>query len=134
MRHNTLAIAASVGLQLLLSYTFYLAEPLHSKWLLAWGLDAAKLQGENFQPYFVSIMGAIVMAYCNSWLVQKLDITEWVGGLGLGVVLWVGFMAPLLLAHYRLAQVSPQALFIDATRDLLAILLSCVLLALWRAK
>lgn len=96
--------------------------------------SAAWREGSNPAPWLVllELMRAVVVALVVAGLVSLLGITDLIGGLQLGLVLWVAFPVVLLIGSVTHENVPWQLAAIHAGDWLAKLLIIAVIVSLWR--
>jgi hypothetical protein len=77
-------------------------------------------------------LGSIVMAYVLAWLMAQLDYTSVGQGVKLAMIVWIGFVACVIGPNFAF-QAYPFYFFLIITGyTLVSLLLSAVILGVWR--
>src|SRR5437763_6774369 len=121
IKHNYVAIIVMVIVQMAIGFVWYtilFGEP----WVQGvFGKSIAEMQAEmqktgsmSMAPYVVNIIGNFCLCFFISWLVQRLGITTFGGGLMLGVYATIGLVLPAVVIHYMFMMKSHTVIAIDA--------------------
>jgi hypothetical protein len=76
---------------------------LSTQWLAAIGKTMEQMatdQGGSPIPYVIGFAAIVVMCYTLAWLIERLQATTLAGGMGLGVVIALGFISANLALNY----------------------------------
>ena len=98
-RHLAVWIAAFVFF--VLGAIWYSA--LSGQWLAAIGKTTQQMaadQGGSPLPFVIGFVAIVVMCYTLAWLIERLHVTTLAGGMGLGVLIALGFIAANLALNY----------------------------------
>lgn len=79
----------------------------------------------------VELIRNLVVATVVGWIAQRLDITEWAGGVALALTLWVGFPIVLWTGAVIWEKVPPRLAAIHAGDWLLKLLVIAVIVSVW---
>ncbi len=132
MRHNHIAIWVMVLLQMAIGFAWYSPYAFLEPWSYGFGLDIKTMGDPNPLAFIVIIITSVFSCYVISWLIRRLAITGFGGGLLLGLALWLGVAVHALAPHYMFAQVGKSALVIDLGNSLVVIVVTCLVLSIWR--
>jgi len=132
MKHNHLAVITSVIAAFVVSYLWYSPPFFFDEWATGWGFDPATMEPAKATPYIVSLGGSLIGAYFLSWLIQRLGITNGIGGAGLAFMLWLAMVMPNIWWHYLFGGLPTDVAAIDAGNALLSGLTMGVILGAWR--
>ncbi len=132
MKHNHVAIVLLVIAHLALGFLWYSPLLFLEPWAAGFRLNIAAMAAPNPLAFVFVVLGALVSSYVLSWLVLRLDITSLSGALALALVIWAGPVFAALAPHYLFGQVGLPALVIDLANVLVALMISTVVLTLWR--
>lgn len=132
MRHNHIAIWVTVVLHLALGFVWYSPYVLLEPWTYGFGLDPQTMAEPDPLAFIFVIIGAVASCYIVSWLVRRLQISGVGGAVWLSVLLWLGISFPALAPHYMFAKVGNSALIVDLGNTFVALLMTCLILTLWR--
>jgi hypothetical protein len=102
---NPLAIAVAVVAAFVLSSVYY----------SAWGSQLAALSeayADAARPpawkILVEFVRSLIVALVLGGLASLLEVTDWTGGVGLGLALWIGFPVVLLVGSVIWENVPPK--------------------------
>lgn len=84
------------------------------------------------QAMAVSFVAWLVVAYCFSVLIGWTGVQGWLGGVKLGLLLWVGFSASVTLVGTMFSDRKIAAFVIDAGYQLVFLALMGAILGSWR--
>jgi len=88
---NWWAVLVATGLAFALGGLWY--GPLFGNaWLAAMGKTADEIE-PSATPFIVSFFTALLTAIVLAWFINALTITDWLGGLLLGLAVGIGFIA-----------------------------------------
>ncbi|MFZ1679803.1 MAG: DUF1761 domain-containing protein [Rhizobiaceae bacterium] len=132
MKHNHVAIALLVIAHLALGFLWYSPFLFLEPWAAGFRLNLAAMAAPNPLAFVFIVLGAVVSSYVLSWLILRLDIAGFGGAVMLALALWAGPVFAALAPHYLFGQVGIPALAIDLANVLVALVISTVVLALWR--
>lgn len=106
-------------------------------WMESLGLSDKKLEEMKKQTnmgktYGIMFVGALIMAYVMAMLVQVTNTTMLDTGAMLGFWMWLGFIAPTMLAGVLFEQKPLKWYFVSSGYYLVVLVLVGALLAVWR--
>ena len=130
---NYMAIIAVVALRQVLGFLWYSPFLFLQAWKESVGLDEGDFS-LNATPFIADIFGSFFMAYVLSLMVEKFHCKTIEDGAKLGVMVWLGFIGPILASHYLFIGFEFDAIAIDAGKELIGLVLSGVILSVWRKK
>lgn len=130
---NYLAFFSVVIVRLVIGYVWY------SPWLFlqAWQESVGLDEGEfilNATPLIADVLGSFFIAYVLSLMVEKFQCKTIEDGAKLGCMVWLGFVGPVLAPHYLFIGFEFNAIAIDAGKELVGMVLSGIILSVWRKK
>ncbi len=134
IKHNYLAIIVMIIAHMVIGFLWY-GVVFSETWShAALGKPVAEVQKQPMSavPYIINIIGAACACFFISWLVQKLNITTFSGGLQLGVYAAIGLVFPALATHYLFLNISNTVLAIDLGMSITLTILTAGVLAAWR--
>ena len=76
---------------------------LSVQWLAAIGKTLEQMatdQGGSPLPYIIGFLAIVAMCYTLAWLIERLQATTFVGGMGLGILVALGFISANLALNY----------------------------------
>ena len=132
MRHNHIAIWVMVVAQMAIGFLWYSPFTFLEPWSYGFGLDLATMGDPNPLAFIVIVLTSVASCYVISWLIRRLGIKGAAGALALGIFLWLGVAVHAIAPHYMFGQVGKSALIIDLGNSLVVIVVTCLVLALWR--
>lgn len=103
-------------------------------WLAAHGYTPEQLEGMKTRmgmTYGLSFLCYLVLAAVMDLLVLRMEITEAVGGVKLGLICWLGFVATIGLTANLYSNKSFTAYLIDAAYQAVFMVVAGVILAIW---
>ncbi|KAA3609693.1 MAG: DUF1761 domain-containing protein [Calditrichaeota bacterium] len=105
-------------------------------WFEGGGLTVEQLvSGPGYIPAFsVAIISSIVMAYVLSFLIIKTGKRTAIRGFKISILIWLGFIAPLLGTQYIYEARSLAYFGITAGYPLLGLLIMGVIIGGWKSK
>lgn len=131
MKHNHLAIIAAVIFQQLVCSLWYSESLFFNMWIESSGLIPQQAVFATPHPVMASILGSAMFCYLLSWLFQILVVDDWVRGLVVGVLIGLGFLAPVLATHYLYLGFGPEMVWIDGSRQVIASGGAGIILSIW---
>lgn len=133
--YNWLAIAAvSIG-AFMLGALWYHPILFGKAWVRANGFteaDMAKMQGSAAKAYVTTFLGQVVLAVVLNILIALVMIVRWQGGLKLGLLCWLGFVATTGLGGVMFGGRKLMSFIIDGGYQLVYMALMGAVLAGWR--
>jgi hypothetical protein len=102
------------------------------RWAQALGKEADFLNTCEPIVFVFSMIAAFFLSYVLSLLIRTAHIQSVGGGMKMGFVVWLGFVLPTLVVHYLFAQFPLDLLWIDASKELIGLLIAGSILAIWR--
>lgn len=123
-------IAAVAGFAFGAAYYAVLGKP----WMAAAGLTPEKIEGPDGKtssaPFIIAFIAEFWIAsiLAGSLILAPEEAGEWVMAIGTAVVIWIGFVVPVMVVNHRY-QMAPWSLtFIDAGHWLGVMLLHVIVL------
>ncbi len=105
------------------------------QWMAATGLSSEKLDELKrrgmAKSYLGALVGSLVTAYVLAILVQWGLASNWVEGLGVGFMAWLGFVATTTLSTILWEGKSAKLWFLNNAHELLVFLIMGAILAAW---
>ncbi len=127
---NWWAILAATVLAFVLGGLWY--GPLFGKaWLAAIGKTEADIEPTP-APFIISFFTALLTAVTLAWLIHALGITTWLGGLVLGAVTGVGFIATAMASDTAFCGWGARLFAIQAGYRVLYSILMGAILGAWQ--
>jgi hypothetical protein len=127
---NWIAIIVAAIVNFALGYVWYRPEVLGKRWAALTGRKMEDM-GQAGPGYAVVVVATLVTAIVLAYLVKWTGTTTLVGGAGLGLVAWLGFVATGTAANY-VFEGRPWALFgIVAGYQLIGLILMGAILGAW---
>jgi len=126
---NPLAIAVAVVAAFVLSSVYY---AVTGSQLAALSDAYAETARPPAWKILAELVRSLVVALVLAGLVSLLEITDWRGGVLLGLALWTGFPVVLLTGSVIHENVPPKLAVIHAGDWLLKLLVLSVILSVWR--
>ncbi len=86
------------------------------QWMAAHGTTEAEMRargGPSPMPFVVGIIGNIVMAIVLAALMRTLGVTTIVGGIGIALVAWIGFVVTTITVNNTFSFRNPMVAVID---------------------
>lgn len=127
---NWLAVIVAAILNMALGALWYSRLLFGNLWMKAIGKSMDELGGAA-TGYIVTFIGSLVAAFVLALLVNSLGIATWSGGLLIGAVVSVGFVATATLASGVFNEISMTVWGIFAGYSLVSMALQGALLGLW---
>ncbi len=128
---NILAVIVVAVVSMVTGSIWYSKMGFQEMWVKLSGVKMAEGSNANM-VYAATAVAALVRAFVLSWFVVMLNTTGLTNGLGLGLVVWLGFVLPPFFATYMFGGKSKKLLAIDAGYYLVDLLIGGAILALWR--
>lgn len=134
---NLLAVLVSAVLTFVIGGAWYSPLLFVKPWAIANGyteerLAAMKEHRAPVKAMAVSFVTWLVMAYCFAVLLSWTGLQGWAGGIKLGLLLWVGFAASVLLVGNVFSDRKFIAFVIDAGYALVYLILMGAVIGAWR--
>ncbi len=79
----------------------------------------------------VSVIGAIVMAFVLAIAMEYAGVVTFAGGMHVGLILWIGILAPSVAANYAFTQKSLALFAIDTLYPLVSMCIMGGILGVW---
>lgn len=130
---NYLAILVIVALRQAIGFLWYSPMLFLQAWRESVGLDEGEL-ALNATPFIADIVGSFFLAYVLAKMVEYFHCKTIEDGARLGFMIWLGFVGPVMAAHYLFIGFEFNAIAIDTGKELLSLVLSGIILTLWRKK
>ena len=95
-------VIASVVVSFLLGWLYYSPAVAGKTWMKLQKIDPRKAKGKSgMGKMMVGILVALFVSACTiSYLVNSLGVTSIVGGVGLGLFMWLGLVASTMAMNY----------------------------------
>jgi hypothetical protein len=134
---NLLAVLAAAAVTFFIGGAWYSPLLFVKPWALANGyteerLAAMKETSAPVKAMAISFVVWLVMAYCFAVLLSWTGLPGWLGGVKLGLLLWVGFAAAVTLVGNLFSDRKFLAFVIDAGYELVYLMVMGVILGAWR--
>jgi hypothetical protein len=130
---NWLAVAAAVVAAFVISTVWY---SIFGKQMVELRGGSAEAAADTGAPapgkIALELSRSLVLATVVAWLAARMDVTDWSGGLQLGLVAWLGFAAMLLTVSVLWENVAPRLAAIHAGDWLLKLATVGVLVGAWQ--
>ena len=129
---NFLAILVSGIAYMGVGFLWY--GPLFAKpWMALVGMSEGDLQqGANPVIYLLTFVGALVAAYALALIINATQMTTIGGGLEIGVLAGIGFVAPTFGSNYIFARRPLKLYLIDAGYQIVTLAIGGAILGAWR--
>jgi hypothetical protein len=104
------------------------------QWLAAHGYTPEQLEGMKQgmgRTYGISFLCYLVLAAVMQLLIVRMEITEAIGGVKLGLTCWLGFVATIGLTANLYSNKRFSTYLIDAGYQLVFMVVAGVILAVW---
>ena len=126
---NPLAVVVIVLLHMGIGAAWYglLANP----WMEAVGKTEAEFAGMSPAIYLLPIVAALLNTWVLAVLLDRLGRRSLVSGTGAALLLWVGLIVPYDLVHNTFSAFSVSLTIIDTGGELLSLLATGIVLAVW---
>lgn len=102
-------------------------------WAGAYRLEADALSSTPAAAYGITLLGALVFSGGVATFAGFLGVAGLAGGVVLGGGLWAGIVLPRYLLHALFARVKPTGIAIDLGFDLIAAVLTGLVIGAWPA-
>lgn len=130
---NYLAILIVVVVQQLIGFVWYSPMLFSQAWKESVGLDETGLT-PNATPFISAVIASTFLAYVMTKMVQHFHCKTIEDGAKLGFMVWLGFIAPVIATHYLFIGFEFNAIAIDTGKELLGLIVSGIILTMWRKK
>ena len=135
MTVNYLAVVVAAAAAFILGALWYSPALFAKPWVAAHGYTPEQIeamrQGTG-RKYFISFLCFVVMAWVMAVLIDRMGILTWLGGVKLGGIAWVGFVATTGLMNSLYTNKRMAAWLIDAGYQLVSLVLIGVIVAVWK--
>jgi len=111
---------------------------------MGFGGDARPSGAEIAKGSILNLIGTLLMAFAlnhevlvyrpSSWGKAGEDVAPWVYGLSMGLLVWLGFIVPMLLNGVAFERKPWKVFFISATYQLLSLVAMAMILSYWRSR
>lgn len=130
---NWLAVIACVVVAMVSGFIWYHPSVFFKPWWRGIGKEATETGNPNPTIYVFTILAAFVEAVAVALMLNVMDVmgNTFTGGLMVGFMLWLGFVAPTSLVNKLFAGHSLQSWAIEAGNHLVNFLLFGAILAAW---
>ncbi len=137
IKHNYLAILVLIVIHMAVGFVWYgvLFSEIWSQ--AAFHKSVAEMQKSgnmSAMPYIINIVGIIFLCFFVSWLVQKLKVQSFLGGVFVGLYIAVGVVCPVVATHYAFLSISKKVMVLDSGMSGVLMLITGGVLAAWRRK
>lgn len=134
-KFNMLAIGVAGFASFVLSFIWY-TMLFRQPYLDGLGKTSAQLaQGPStLEASLLQLAGNLVMAYVLAWLLAHMNATNKVQAIRLGVVLWLGFVAAIIIPMYAFQAFSWTFAAINVGYPLAAIIVMTLIISGWKRK
>jgi Protein of unknown function (DUF1761) len=131
---NYVAVVVAAVLHFLLGAVWFWT--LMNPWLAGIGKTPEDLarEGSPVLAYVVAFGSNVVLAWALSWLIGATDRRSLAGGMMMGAVLWLGFVATTTATEYVFEARSFEIFAINAGYPLAGMLIMGGLLGAWKKK
>lgn len=132
---NLLPVVAGAIASMVVGFFWYSGAFLGKPWSKMMGLSADKLKKsqKGMGPmYFLSLVGAFVMAWVLSKAMAWTGFTTTDKALFLGFELWLGFIAPVQMTEVIFGGKKWGLFAINTSYQLASVLVMAVILSVWR--
>jgi hypothetical protein len=126
---NVLAIGVAAVGAFVLSSVYY---TVFGNQVAAMSAAAAESARPPAWKMLVEVGRSLIVASVLAGLASLLDITEWTGGLALGLAMWVGFPVVLLAGSVIWENVPPKLAALHSGDWLAKLVVLSVLVGVWR--
>lgn len=131
---NNLAVLMSAVSSMIIGFIWYSPMMFQKPWMKYSKLDAKKLriiQKHQRKNYGISCVSAIITSYSIALLLNALLVVNIEEGMTLGLLLWGGLVAPVMLTSVLFQQMPWKLFWINSGYQLVSILLSSAILSVW---
>lgn len=94
-------------------------------------LTKSKGMGMNFSIVIAGLVAALITSFVLSLVVAMFSVTDFAGGAAVGLLVWIGFVAPLMLNEVLYEKRSFALYLLNAMGYLVVLAVSGGLLAVW---
>lgn len=132
---NYIAIVVAAVVAFIIGGLWYSPFLFGNAWVKAHGFgeaDLARMKTQAGRSYITMFALTIVMAAVLAILIGLTGIVRWQGGAKLGALCWLGFAATIGLSSAMFGGKKLTTYFIDASYQLVYIVVMGALLAAWR--
>ena len=134
---NYLAVIAATFVAAFLGGMWYSPALFAKAWMKANGYTPEKMAAmkQARSPAIaiaISVLCNLIVALVLAMLAGVLGIANWTEGLGLGLLIWVGFAVPFGLTANMFSDKSLMAFVIDAAYQLCFLALMGIIIGAWR--
>jgi hypothetical protein len=108
---------------------------MQAPWLAGIGKsvdEVANAHAASPMPYVVGFGAILVMCYTLAWLMQRLEALTLVGGLRIGVIVSIGFMAATLALNYGFEARSVTLWLINSAYAVVGLALAGAIIGGWK--
>lgn len=130
---SLLAVAVAGLVPLLLGMAWYHPKVFGTAWMNIVGITpdmAEKAKSRMFPMMGIALVASLVFAYVLAHFSLAWGVFDWRGGLELGFWIWLGFQVPILLSPVLWDMKPWKLFFINASYQLIAILVMTLVLVL----
>ena len=110
---------------------------LSAQWLAAIGKTVDQMatdQGSSPLPFVIGFVAILVMCYTLAWLIERLQATTLAGGMGLGAVVALGFIAANLALNYGFEWRSVTLWAINAVYAVAGLAIAGAIIGGWKRR
>ncbi len=134
MKHNHLAIWILVLALQVYSLLWYSAPMFGGQWARLQGKETVVNVSTDPFPYIVNILATVILAYITSVLINKFSLFNVAKSALVGFLISIGFVLPTLFSRYAFMQLNFLIALIDAGVVSSVVVISFVVLSLFRSK
>ncbi|MBD0327754.1 MAG: DUF1761 domain-containing protein [Pyrinomonadaceae bacterium] len=129
---NHLAVWVLVVVHQLIGALWYSPLLFANRWAALAQLTAADFESSSSLPYFISLVGALILIYVMAYIFKTLRVQSLPQGLLFGFLFWLGFLFTELLT-YNAFELRPLGLaLINGSKSLVTFLVTGATLGAWR--
>lgn len=130
---NFLAIIVAAIAYMVLGFLWY-GPFLGKQWMALRGMTQDQMQQGGPSPiiYLVPFVGALVSIYVLALIINAAQMRTLLGGVAVGLLAGIGFLAPAFGANYLFGRGSFPLYLIDVSYPIISLIISGAILGLWR--
>jgi hypothetical protein len=130
-----IAVLGAAVASMVLGALWYSPLLFGNAWMKASGmtkkdLEKAKAKGMG-KSYFLSFIGAVVTAYVLAFVIRLAQVNSVGGGVKIGVLIWIGFVVPMMLGSVLWENKSKSFYFINVFYQFVNLILMSVIVTAW---
>lgn len=113
---------------------FWYGPLLGKQWVALHGWTQEQIAQQRPSPvvYLIPFGGAMVTAYILTLFISTMGMETLLGGVGVGLLAGIGFLAPFMGANYLFGQRSMPLFLIDAIYPMISLIIIGAIVGAWR--